>query len=230
MKKIWESFSHHKQPCHVGPVEVIQNLFCGSMDESIEMVTSARVNTLVPLESLSAKIWDLGFRGEILYYPIHDFEVLPTDVLEELVAKILLCLDKGKKVGIFCQGGHGRTGYVASVILGKLGVEDPIRFLRKHYCKKAVESNIQIEHIAKVLDKPELAERYASPNVVSGLFNISPYPWWGYDVEAASFLCADSPVCGDCSRCKDGLCEIYHTPMDADEIACENFLPNKWLL
>lgn len=224
MKKIWESFSHHKQLCHVGPVEVIQNLFCGSLDESIEMVASARVNTLVPLESLSAKIWDLGFRGEILYYPIYDFEVLPTDVLEELVSKVLLCLDKGKKVGIFCQGGHGRTGYVASVILGKLGIEDPIRFLRKHYCKKAVESNIQIEHIAEVLDKPELAERYTSKNVVNGLFDIPLDLWWDYSAEDEAF------VCRDCSRYKDGFCEIYHTTVDADEIVCENFLQNRRLL
>ena len=226
MKKNWKASSRHWQLCHTGPVEVIDNLFCGSMREADAMVTSNRVDTLVPLESLDAKVWDLGFRGEILYYPIPDFGILPTDVLEELVSKVLFRLRQKKRIGIFCFEGHGRTGYVAAVILGKLGVEDPIRFLRKHYCEKAIESNVQVQHIAEVLDQPKLAERYGSKNRFGSLFDIFPDAWWGYGVETASLLGADSSVCGECSRCRDGFCEIYHTPVDADEIACENFLKN----
>jgi len=110
--------------CHIGPVEVIENLFCGSEDEALAMASaSIRVDTLIPLYVLDADIWDLGFRGEILYYPIKDYETLPNDVLDDLVSKILERLSSGKKVGLFCMGGHGRTGYVASVVLGKLGYE-----------------------------------------------------------------------------------------------------------
>lgn len=99
-----------------------------------------------------------------MYYPIPDYEVLPTDVLNRLVSKILCRLKYGKKIGLFCFGGHGRTGYVASVVLGKLGYEDPIGFLRQHYCKRAVESSAQILHIAEVLGKPKLAENYTVQN------------------------------------------------------------------
>ena len=226
MKKSWKVSSWHRQICHSGPVEVIDNLLCGSMREVDAMITSNRIDTLVPLESLDAKVWNLGFRGEILYYPILDFGNLPTDVLEELVSRVLLRLRQKKRVGIFCFGGHGRTGYVTAVILGKLGIDDPIRFLRKHYCEKAIESNAQIEHIAEVLEKPELAKRYISRNRCGSLFDIFPDTWWGYGAETVSLLGADSPACGECSRCRDGFCEVYHTPVDADEIACENFSKN----
>ena len=108
MKKSWRASSRHWRPCHTGPVEVIDNLLCGSMREADAMVVSHQADVLVPLESLDGRIWDLGFRGEILYYPIPDFETLPTDVLEELVSKVLLRLRQKKRVGIFCFGGHGR--------------------------------------------------------------------------------------------------------------------------
>jgi len=109
--------------CHIGPVEVIENLFCGSEYEALTMAVPIQVDTLIPLNSLDAAIWDLGFRGEILYYPIKDYGSLPNDVLDDLISKILDRLSSGKKVGLFCMGGHGRTGYVASVVLGKLGYE-----------------------------------------------------------------------------------------------------------
>lgn len=38
--------------CHIGPVEIVKNLFCGNMEESILMVTSKKVDVLVPLDSL----------------------------------------------------------------------------------------------------------------------------------------------------------------------------------
>lgn len=141
--------------CHCGPVEVIRNLFCGSALEALDMVCAPIwVDTLVPLNDLDASIWDLGFRGEILYYPISDYGTLPDDVLDDLIFKVLERLKSGKKVGIFCLGGHGRTGYVAAALLGRLGCEDPIRFLRSNYCKNAVESFAQIQHIAEFLDNP----------------------------------------------------------------------------
>jgi protein-tyrosine phosphatase len=46
-----------------------------------------------------------------------------------------------------CDGGHGRTGMIAAVLLSYLGVipaeEDPIVYLRKIYCEKAVETIAQ---------------------------------------------------------------------------------------
>lgn len=147
--------------CHSGPVEIMKNLFCGSEVESFAMAAQPnRVDTLIPLYAMDARIWETGFRGEVLYYPISDFGILPDDIMKSLAAKIIERLRQNKKVGIFCLGGHGRTGYVASIVLGMLGAKDPIAYLRQHYCNCAVESNAQIEHIAKILQKPELVSKY----------------------------------------------------------------------
>lgn len=205
-------------PCHNGPVEVIPNLFCGSLEESIQMVSPPfLVDVLVPLDSLDAKIWRSGFRGEILYYPIDDYGVLSDEVLRALISKILHRLESGKKIGIFCFGGHGRTGYVASIVLGKLGYEDPIGFLREHYCKKAIESNEQIQHIAEILDKPELLSKYAPEDLFSGFYGnleFDPAPF----TEATQF-----PVCKNCIRFQEGVCRAYWSFIDEDELACDLF-------
>ena len=119
--------------------EVVPGLILGGirdLDDILEM----KPDVLVPLEWLPGKIWDKGFRGEILYYPIIDYGILPDDVLEKLVGEVLERLSAGKRVAVFCVGGHGRTGYVASCVLFCLGKKDPISFLRKNYNYSAEES------------------------------------------------------------------------------------------
>lgn len=158
-------------PCHVGPIEIIPNLYLGSAREALKMPARG-VTTLVPLYMLDASIWDIGFRGEIVYCPVEDYTVLPTDVLEWIVNVIITRLSENKKVGLCCMGGHGRTGYVAAVVLGKMGYADPIAFLREHYCEEAVETNRQVQHIAEVLKQPELAEKY-----VEVYYSAAAYGW-----------------------------------------------------
>jgi hypothetical protein len=148
-----------RKSCHSGPVEIIPNFFLATIYEANEL-PALGVTTLVPLDSLYGNIWRTGFRGEILYYPIQDYDILPDDVLQQLVDAIVTRLSVGVKVGLFCMGGHGRTGYIAATVLGALGYDDPIGFIRQHYCSLAIETNEQVEHIAHVLDKPELCDRY----------------------------------------------------------------------
>lgn len=146
--------------CHVGPIEIIPNFFLGSSMESIAMVEKYHVDTLVPLDHLSPTVWDKGFRGEVFYYPCSDYGVLPVDIAEKVSNIIIDHIKEGKKVGLFCVGGHGRTGYIAAIVLGKMGFDDPISFIRKNYCDNAVESNIQIRQIAKIIDAPYLIDKY----------------------------------------------------------------------
>lgn len=215
--------------CHIGPVEVIKNLFCGSMTESLTMAADpVRVDVLIPLDSLDAEIWNLGFRGEVLYCPITDFGILPSDILNDLVSKILGRLNSNKKIGLFCLGGHGRTGYVASVVLGKLGYEDPIQFLRSKYCRGAVESNIQIQHIAEVLEKPELTKRYCFQDEFEGLgrfcdFGFDSYGAYGFEADYFSAELPKSATCGDCARRIAGTCQKYKAFVEEDELACCEF-------
>lgn len=147
-------------PCH-DVTEICRNLFIGGINSVSEMILDKQVDVLVPLDSLDGNIWDLGFRGEILYYPIRDFGTLPYDVYCDLIDIIYQKLYlENKKVGLFCLGGHGRTGYVACGVLGKLGYADPIAQIRKVYCNSAVESNSQIKQIAKYCHAPSLETKY----------------------------------------------------------------------
>jgi len=218
-------------PCHIGPVEVIKNLFCGSEDEALVMVKAPiKVDTLIPLHDLDAKIWDLGFRGEILYYPVKDYGTLPNDVLDDLVSIIIARIRNGKKVGLFCMGGHGRTGYVASIVLGKLGYKDPIQFLRANYCKEAVESNAQIQHIADVLGKPELVEKYETYQSryvrLDGFLNdYNGYFDFGRSYSSFSSESAEEDTCGECAYFKAGNCRIYRDFLfDENDLACDEFV------
>ena len=156
-----KSFSNRRFiPCH-DVTEICRNLFIGGLNSVTEMITEKQVDVLVPLDSLDGNIWDLGFRGEILYYPIRDFGTLPYDVYCDLIDIIYQKLYlENKKVGLFCLGGHGRTGYVACGVLGKLGYADPIAQIRKVYCNSAVESNSQIKQIAKYCHAPSLETKY----------------------------------------------------------------------
>lgn len=63
-----------------------------------------------------------------------------------------LLADLGKlngRVLVHCIGGHGRTGTALAIMLHLSGAlkKDPIAWLRKNYCEKAVETKEQIEYI-----------------------------------------------------------------------------------
>jgi hypothetical protein len=53
-----------------------------------------------------------------------------------------------KKIHIGCIGGHGRTGMVLSALKYVItGDKDSTLYIRKHYCKKAVETATQIDFL-----------------------------------------------------------------------------------
>lgn len=60
-------------------------------------------------------------------------------------------LDEGKKIHVGCIGGHGRTGLflAALVSLYEDLTDDPIAWVRKNHCKKAVESESQVKFLVK---------------------------------------------------------------------------------
>jgi len=129
-----------------GAVEVVPGLILGGLDDLPDLL-GMRPNVLVPLDRLPGSVWNFGFRGEILYCPITDRGILPDDVLDDLVEKIMSRLSTGKRVAIFCLGGLGRTGYVAACVLCRLGKETPVAFLRGNYRYLAVETKAQIEAV-----------------------------------------------------------------------------------
>jgi hypothetical protein len=56
-------------------------------------------------------------------------------------------LEAGKKVHCGCMGGHGRTGMFLAALVSRFGEKDAITYVRKNYCKKAVESTEQVKYL-----------------------------------------------------------------------------------
>jgi hypothetical protein len=94
--------------------------------------------------------WEKQTRHEV-QYAIDDMHA-PENVtrFKKMVTWVCNQLHDGKTVHVGCIGGHGRTGTVLSAIIAEaLGEKDAIQYVRKHYCKKAVESKAQVQFLMK---------------------------------------------------------------------------------
>lgn len=110
----------------------------------------------------------LPWNKEAIYvdFPIKDMHA-PSNKKETIKLVQYLCnqLQKGKKVHVGCIGGHGRTGtIIAAVVKMLLGEEDAITWVRKNYCKKAVESSAQVDFLHSVfgIKKVEETKKFIS--------------------------------------------------------------------
>lgn len=133
-------------------MEIFPGLIVGGvwmLDDMLKM----NPDVLVPLDFLQGWIWKTGFRGEIIYCPITDYSILPDDVLDKLTFTIAERIKNGQRAAVFCVGGHGRTGYVASCVLHLLGVKNPVAFLRENYHRKSVETAEQYEAVKRFIDR-----------------------------------------------------------------------------
>ncbi len=91
--------------------------------------------------------------------PIIEFQYRITDMCapkspKEFKKMIEWCAEQlhdGKNIHVGCIGGHGRTGLflAALVSLHEDVTDDPIAYVRKHHCKKAVESDSQLKFLKK---------------------------------------------------------------------------------
>lgn len=84
-------------------------------------------------------------------FPITDMKA-PSNPEEfsKFIDWLIVQLSANKKVHIGCIGGHGRTGTVLAALVARfLGVADAITYVRDNYCQKAVESQVQIDFLAK---------------------------------------------------------------------------------
>ena len=138
--------------CTTHATEVYPGLIVGGL-WMLEDILNMQPDVLVPLDRLLGWVWDSGFRGEIIYCPITDYSILPDDVLDKITDTIVEHIKKGQRVAVFCLGGHGRTGYVASCVLHCLGVENPVSFLKEKYHCKSVETDEQYDSIKRFIDR-----------------------------------------------------------------------------
>lgn len=54
---------------------------------------------------------------------------------------------KGKRILVYCIGGHGRTGTVLGAFLASAGCDDVIDMVRKYHCDKAIETKTQEQYL-----------------------------------------------------------------------------------
>lgn len=157
-----------KKTCHDEPTEVVTNLFLASGTGAEEYIKNPQNNIglAVPLNRMDDEVWDKGWRGDVLYVPCQDYGTLPKDLAITTALKVLEAM-KTQKVIMFCMGGHGRTGYIASIVLGYMGYEDPVEFIRNKYCKSAVESQSQLNQIAEILDNEKIKEHTIKSSYIS---------------------------------------------------------------
>ena len=80
------------------------------------------------------------------------------DKFHELVNLIIQTLSDGKTVHIGCIGGHGRTGLVIAAVVAELHLGEEgfncVEWVRQHYCKKAVESQEQLNFLHAYYNLP----------------------------------------------------------------------------
>ena len=136
MERDWPSFQVHRV------MEIYPGVILGGLRD-LDDILAMKPDVLVPLDRLPGTIWEDGYRGEILYMPIVDESILPESVLEFFIEQLLERICDKRRIAIFCIGGHGRTGYIASCLLYRLGVKDPITYVRKNYSLQAVETEEQ---------------------------------------------------------------------------------------
>ena len=79
-----------------------------------------------------------------------DQDACPDNILQFVVPKLINRIQNGQAIEVGCMGGHGRTGTLLAILLGKIEKLKPLKAiteLRKRYCDSAVESMRQIEQV-----------------------------------------------------------------------------------
>lgn len=99
------------------------------------------------LDALPPWIWEECFQGQVFYYPIERYSVLPSGMLERLTEEIASRVKEGTRVLIYSREDCGRISYVAACALYRLGIDDPVGFLKEHYSGAVPETKIQGEEI-----------------------------------------------------------------------------------
>jgi protein-tyrosine phosphatase len=80
---------------------------------------------------------------------------------KDLVAWVSQQLDAGRKVHAGCIAGHGRTGtFLAALVATRKVSDDPIAYVRKHYCPCAVETTVQVKFLVKHFGCKPATPRY----------------------------------------------------------------------
>lgn len=91
-----------------------------------------------------------------LWLPIADFQTVEEKnwaIWKVRLSQVYEKIKQGKRVIVFCAGGHGRTGlFLASLlVLAEPEIDDPVAEIRRRYCFTAVETQAQAAQVMRLL-------------------------------------------------------------------------------
>lgn len=209
--------------CHKGPIQVHPGLWLGDQDEGELALQKGLARVAVPLNKMDGTVWE-HWDGEIIYIPITDFSVLPRAIAERKARELADRINAGDTLSMFCFGGHGRTGYMAALVLGFLGYEDPIAHVRKRYCDKVIETRKQIDQISDILDLPGLKAH--KPTYASSYGRITYEDILGYEdiieYDIGSMRCKNCDLLYACNSDEYGVpCDLFHHVEGVEGGECE---------
>ena len=124
------------------PGKNLQNIFdLGSFSKDLQIIKKQKVKIVVSLLPDNEKnklglddlIWSKE-EVEYIQFPINDFSVPPKkkfNELKKLISFIKENLMLSKHVLIHCNGGKGRSGMIAALVLKAMKEKDPIKKVRE---------------------------------------------------------------------------------------------------
>ena len=138
--------SHRGEAVKVGPYTI----YAGGM-QYFKQGDADGFDLLIPL-TWSAP-FDFGKRYQVLAAPLVDYGGVPSG-WSEFLDQVVVLLEEGTRMLVFCAGSHGRTGCLLGSLIALLetGEEtpDPIAAVRARHCHHAVETLAQAEAIFKI--------------------------------------------------------------------------------
>ncbi len=138
--------------------ELCPGLYAGSLWDLRELL-GMKPDVIVVLDRLPARVWEEGFLGELLYYPIEEYGVLPAIILDRATQEIVARVQGGRRVVLFSREDCGRIGYVAACALFRLGVRESVHHLRRNYNIHVLEDDIQYREVEAFCHR-HVAETY----------------------------------------------------------------------
>lgn len=167
--------------CHRGNIRLLEwhngaGIYAGGwtrganpMDDWAVIDLSERAEVCYANHTLAQHSFPATLRGTqknnfiTLHMPIRDFDIprWPESVWSFLASDVYALLERGINVLIACDGGHGRTGMIAAILVTLLcrderTLPDPIAWIRKVYCENAIETTPQELYVYNTLglDRP----------------------------------------------------------------------------
>lgn len=165
-----------------------------------------------------------------LSFPVKDFGV-PEYTFSDwkmLVDIVIPEMKKGMNVLVACAGGHGRTGMAVAIMaqmireeLGHKQPDNPVSWLRGHYCKEVVETSSQEKYVYKILglDIEVDASKYVKAVTKTTTTTVTN-SYWRTCTQCKSYkshskTATEGGVCKDCEdkNKKDGT-KVDYKPLE----------------